>query len=141
VLQLLNKTNQMNLTTRRFSDGELRAWLAGGGRGAWTVRVADAFAEYGLVGVVMLEFAPGSCVVSDFVMSCRVMSRGVEQRMLETVQREAAARGCARLEAHFVPTERNEPMRRFLIERSGLVASDGLTYSSALRDEGVRAGA
>jgi FkbH-like protein len=125
VLQLLNKTNQVNLATRRFADGELTAWLAGGRRDLWTFRLADRFADYGIVGVLSLEFRGGACTIVDFVMSCRVMSRGVEERMLQTARQEARANGCDIIEAQFVPTERNEPMRRFLTERSGLATQDG----------------
>ena len=72
-VQLLNKTNQFNLTTRRLTEPELRAWLEAGSRSLHTVRVADAFADYGLTGVLSLEFAPTVCRIVDFAMSCRVL--------------------------------------------------------------------
>lgn len=134
-LQLLNKTNQMNLATRRFVADELRAWLAAGERTAWTVRVSDAYGDYGLTGVLMLDFGAEECRITDFAMSCRVMSRGVEERMLRVAADEARARGCRVVAAHFLPTERNEPMRRFLVERSGLASADGTRFVLATSGE------
>jgi FkbH-like protein len=131
-LQLLNKTNQMNLATRRYAEAELRALLGSSEAGVWTVRVADRFADYGLTGAFALRFAGPECTVSDFVMSCRVLSRGVEERMLQCARGEAASRGCARLTASFVPTDRNEPMRRFLNERSGLSVEGGSRFVGVL---------
>jgi FkbH-like protein len=127
-LQLLNKTNQMSLTTRRLGRSELDAMASSPERGVWTVRVADRFAEYGLTGAFALEFDGSRCAVTDFVMSCRVMARGVEQKMLDRAAAEAAERGCSRLTLGFVPTDRNEPMRRFLVEADGLVGEDGLAF-------------
>jgi FkbH-like protein len=127
-LQLLNKTNQMNLTTRRLADGEFAAERARANWAAWVVRVADRYADYGLTGLFALEFDGDACAMTDFVMSCRVMSRGVEERMLRIAADEARARGCTFVAAHFVRTERNEPMHRFLVERSGLASADGARF-------------
>jgi FkbH-like protein len=133
VVQLLNKTNQMNLTTRRLTDEALRSWLAAGDRALWTVRVSDAFADYGLTGVLSLDFAAGRCEVADFVMSCRVISRGVEERMLAVAREQARDRGAQTLVLRFVPTARNQPMRRFLVDRSGLHAdADGVTFGETV---------
>lgn len=131
-LQLLNKTNQMNLTTRRFTATDLQPWLAQTDRAAWVVRVADEYADYGLTGAFALQFEGAVCTVTDLVMSCRVMGRGVEKRMLERAMDEARARGCVRVEAWFVPTQRNEPMRRFLAERSGLTDGGDGCFSAGL---------
>ena len=138
-VQLLNKTNQFNLTTRRLTEPELRAWLESGLRALHTVRVADSFADYGLTGVLSLEFDPPVCRIVDFAMSCRVLARGVEERMLQRAAAEARAHGCERLEARFVPTERNEPMRRFLVERSGLDAGPDGMFSLDVRNATVQA--
>jgi FkbH-like protein len=138
-VQLLNKTNQFNLTTRRLTEPELRAWLESGSRTLHTVRVADAFADYGLTGVLSLEFEPPVCRIVDFAMSCRVLARGVEERMVQIAAEEARAHGCERLEARFLPTERNEPMRRFLVERSGLEAGADGAFSLNVRSASVQA--
>jgi FkbH-like protein len=139
-LQLLNKTNQMNLTTRRLGEREFAAERARSDWGAWVVRVADRFADYGLTGFFALEFGPQACAMTDFVMSCRVMARGVEERMLAAAAEAAAERGCPLLRLRFGPTERNEPMRRFLHERSGLTTTDGVEYARPSGVVGAQAG-
>jgi FkbH-like protein len=139
-LQLLNKTNQMNLTTRRFTEAELRAFRGSEGNEVWTARVTDRFADYGLTGAFALRFSASECTLTDFVMSCRVLSRGVEERMLECARAEAAKRGCARLRASFVQTSRNEPMRRFLVERSGMHDQGASHYVDILSERDPSAG-
>ena len=128
-LQLLNKTNQMNLTTRRLGDVEFATERARENWAAWAVRVADRYADYGLTGLFALEFDGDACAMTDFVMSCRVMSRGVEERMLAAATDAAARRGCAVLRLRLRATDRNEPMQRFLRERSGLATADGVEYA------------
>jgi FkbH-like protein len=139
VVQLMNKTNQVNLTTRRVTEEALRAWLAEGERAMWSVRVRDAFADYGLVGVLAVEISAGAATVTDFLMSCRVIARGVEDAMLRTALEHARARGCPRLALPFVPTDRNEPMRRFLASRGDLVAREGGGFVASLAAEAAHA--
>lgn len=122
-LQLLNKTNQMNLRTRRLTDPELTAWLEHPGREWWTVRVRDRFGDAGLCGILGLARtgAPG-CLeleIADFVLSCRVMGRGIEEAMAAWATERAAVLGCGRTCAQPVPTERNGPCLAFWSERSG----------------------
>jgi len=130
-LQLLNKTNQMNLATRRLGDAEFAKERARDDWAVWVVRVADRYADYGLTGLFALEFTGDECTMTDFLMSCRVMSRGVEERMLAAATEAAAQRGCALLRLRLQLTDRNEPMLRFLRERSGLATTDGIKYERA----------
>jgi FkbH-like protein len=107
-LQLLNKTNQMNLSTRRLSDRELRDWGAKDGRRMWTFRVRDRLEDAGLTGIVSLEAENGVARIVDFVLSCRVMDRNIEHAMLALAVQQARDSGFRRLEAHFVPTTKNK---------------------------------
>lgn len=113
-VQLLNKTNQMNLSTRRLGAAELEAWLRAGPRWMWTFRVRDRFGDSGLTGLASLELRWGTAVLVDFVLSCRVFGRSVEDAMLHVVTRFAAGLGARRLIAEFLPTGRNGPCLRFL---------------------------
>jgi FkbH-like protein len=111
--QLFNKTNQMNLATRRLSASELRRWVRSGDRRLWTFRAADRFGEYGLVGLLSVEVWDGVGRVVDFVLSCRIMGRQLEQVMLQQLEQFAAIRGLERVEARLIPTARNTPCLRF----------------------------
>ncbi len=117
--QLLNKTNQMNLTSRRVASGELLRWVEGGERRLWTFRVRDRFGDAGLTGVASVSLEGRTAELADFVLSCRVFGRHVEHAMLHTVVEWAREHGAAQLIATCVPTAKNAPCLRFL-ETSGL---------------------
>ncbi len=119
VVQLLNKTNQMNLTTRRVDAGQLDAWLRGGPRKLWSFRVADRFGDAGLTGVASIEMNGSQAALIDFVLSCRVFGRQVEHAMLHVASEAARDAGAHELVAMFQPTSKNAPCLRFL-EASGL---------------------
>jgi FkbH-like protein len=75
--QLFNKTNQMNLATRRLSAAELQQWSAVNSHALFTFRVADRFGDSGLTGIVGLERDGDRVRLTDFLLSCRVMGRNV----------------------------------------------------------------
>jgi len=131
--QLLNKTNQMNLTTRRLTEPTFLAWAETGGNRALAFRVADRFGDYGLVGLASLTVDAGMAEVVDFVLSCRVLGRGVEAAMLHCLATSARAAGAERLAATHRPTARNAPCREFFESRSGFVrAGDESRYEWSL---------
>ncbi|HSI06600.1 MAG: HAD-IIIC family phosphatase [Myxococcota bacterium] len=121
-LQLINKTNQMNLRTRRVDADELRRWLGAEQRWMWTFRVADKFGDSGLVGVASLERDGDGGRVADFLLSCRVFNRHVEDAMLGVITAHAARVGLAGVAAEYVATEKNSVTLDFL-KRSGLTAA------------------
>jgi FkbH-like protein len=113
-LQLLNKTNQMNLATRRFDPAALREWLDGPGRRMWCFRVSDRLGDSGLTGLLSIEVFGGVAEIRDFVLSCRVMGRKIEETMLHVAVEYARAAGLSRIGATFIPTSRNRPCLEFL---------------------------
>lgn len=125
--QLLNKTNQMNLSTRRLTEAELKRWAEGEGRRVWTFRVSDRFGDSGLVGLLSVEHEGGSLRLVDFILSCRVFGRRVEDAMLKTAADFARAQGAAQVAAEYLPTPKNAPCLGFL-ESSGL-AKKGRLFS------------
>lgn len=109
--QLVNKTNQFNLHTRRLGEAEFEAWCAEAGRECYTFSVADCYGDYGLTGVVTVETRGGRRVVEDFVMSCRVLGKAVEDAILaEVLSREPGLE----LEMVCIPTPKNAPIREFV---------------------------
>jgi FkbH-like protein len=118
-VQLLNKTNQMNLSTRRLDQGQLTAWLRSGHRRIWTFRVGDRFGDAGLTGLASVDIVGRTAVLTDFVLSCRVFGRRVESAMLATAVEWARETGALEMVAEFRPTSKNGPCLAFL-ERSGL---------------------
>ncbi len=114
--QLLNKTNQMNLRTRRLTDAAFANWAAGPHCGAWTLRVRDRFGDYGLVGLISAEWQDDVFRIVDFVLSCRVLGRRVENAMVAVAVECARALTPAReLRAEYLPTSRNDACLQFLV--------------------------
>ncbi len=109
VVQLLRRTNQFNLRPRRFDRAGLEQWLAEASSCGFAVRVRDRFGDYGLVGVILARELPDALAVEVFLLSCRVLGRGVEHRMLAWLG--ARATGPVRLPCE--RTERNRPAQQF----------------------------
>jgi FkbH-like protein len=124
--QLLNKTNQFNLRTRRLTASELAMWAAANGNELLVFRVIDRFGDYGLVGIAGLRIDSDkpTASIEDLVLSCRVMGRRVEETMLCVIAERARMLGAKTLIADFVPTSRNQPCRSFL-EQSAMRAESG----------------
>jgi FkbH-like protein len=128
-VQLLNKTNQMNLATRRFTEAQYLQWASAETNHVFVYHVRDRFDNYGLTGVASLCVNGTDGQVLDFVLSCRVMGRGVEQTMLYALAEEGRRLGLTRLVASYMPTPRNGPCKAFFDEASGFDRSDdGLHY-------------
>ena len=124
--QLLNKTNQMNLTSRRCSEDELTRWAEHPGRDIYCVSVSDRLGSAGLTGLFSIEVHDGAAHLVDFVLSCRVFGRRVEDAMLHLAAQFALDAGATRLVADVLPTSKNAPCREFFeaspLERTGEVS-------------------
>ena len=118
--QLLNKTNQMNLVTRRMPEAQFGEWATAPHNYARVFRVTDRYGDYGLTGLASFTIEDGSARVTDFLLSCRVMGREVEKVMLGVLAEAARSRGLDRLIAPYGPTDRNAPCLTFFAEESGL---------------------
>jgi len=111
--QLLNKTNQMNLSTRRMSEAELMAWAGENHHKLWTVRVSDKFGDAGLTGIVSLDIQDRNAQITDFILSCRVLGRKIEETMLSTAIHYAQALGVEDVHARYIATSKNKPCLDF----------------------------
>ncbi len=113
VAQLTQRTNQMNATTLRRTENEVRDALAGGAE-CLAVEVSDRFGSYGLTGVAIFRAAGGALAVDTFLLSCRALGRGVEHRMLAALGEAARERSLEAVEIAFAPSQRNRPALLFL---------------------------
>ena len=108
VTQLINKTNQFNVTTRRYSESELLAFVDQPSNIALHFRLTDRFGDNGLIAVVLAR--PDTLeryMVDTLLMSCRVLGRGVELELLNTLVALARRRGVQELIGEYIPTVRN----------------------------------
>jgi FkbH-like protein len=127
--QLLNKTNQMNLSTRRMAEQQLWDWAADESNRAWIFRVRDRFGDYGLCGIASLEIDSDSGKIVDFILSCRVMGRKIEQAMLQWVVDQARKLNLSSVTARYQETAKNKPCLAFF-EKSGFSFDEAMgTFS------------
>jgi FkbH-like protein len=111
--QLLNKTNQFNLSLRRLDEKTFWDWASQPGNAAYTFHVSDRFGDFGLTGVASFSLTGGEARIVDFVMSCRVMGKKVEEALLGFTLSRAQAAGAARIVAPPVDGPRNGPAKTF----------------------------
>ena len=129
ISELSMKSNQFNLTTRRYSIAKVTHMMQAPEYAVYSLVVADKFGNAGLIGVVVMRYADGVAEVDNFFMSCRVIGRGVEMGMWTRIVAEAADRGCNELSAEFIPSAKNVQVADFY-DRLGLTliaeVSDGI---------------
>jgi FkbH-like protein len=118
--QLVNKTNQMNLTTRRMTAPGLAAWASGANCRTWTFRVKDKIGDYGLCGLASLTVDGARADLIDFVLSCRAMGRGVEDAIISVVATAARQAGANTMTVAYVPTAKNVPCLRWLEQHASI---------------------
>lgn len=112
-VQLLNKTNQMNLTTRRMTESQLVKWVNQEDHKLWTFRVSDKFGDSGLTGILSLETNNKKGRIVDFILSCRVMGRKIEETMLYVAIKYAQSISLDEVYAKYIPTPKNKPCGEF----------------------------
>lgn len=110
--QLINKTNQFNLTTRRYSEAEVERIARKGPRAvALAIRLADKYGDNGLISVVLARpdtaFADDELLIDSWLMSCRVLGRQVEEAVLDVLVHAARAAGYRTLIGEYRPSGRN----------------------------------
>lgn len=106
IAQLVLKTNQYNLTSRRSTLPQLAAAVEAGVDIHW-LRLTDRYGDMGLIAVAMLAREADDAVIQNLLLSCRVANRGIEQLMLAHLAAEARKAGCKRLIGEYIATQRN----------------------------------
>lgn len=113
ISQLTQKTNQFNLTTRRYSEPQIEEMAAKPEWQVLSIRVRDRFGDHGLVGVAITRDENEACEIDTLLLSCRVIGRTVETALLSFLGQAAVARGRSRLSGKFLPTKKNAPAKEF----------------------------
>jgi FkbH-like protein len=129
VAQLIQKTNQFNLTTRRYTEQELLQMSACKDWQILSLRARDRFGDQGLVGVSITHDHEDTCEIDTFLLSCRVIGRTIETAFLAALAKEASSRGRTHLAGTFLPTKKNAPARDFYSQHGFQLESDGASGS------------
>jgi FkbH-like protein len=108
IAQLINKSNQFNLTTHRYTEAEVAALEQDPDAFTLQVRLEDQFGDNGMISVLICLQQQGDWFIDTWLMSCRVLGRKVEQAVLQELAAQARQRGIERLRGRYLPTEKNQ---------------------------------
>jgi FkbH-like protein len=129
VVDLLQKTNQFNLTTRRHSAGQLKAMIDDAAQGVFCLRVADRFGDNGIVGAAIVQRRDETAHIESFLLSCRVIGRTVETAFLSFLVDWAKDWELTAIEGEFIPTAKNAPAADFY-SKHGFIQVDSTNSGS-----------
>lgn len=113
ITQLINKTNQFNLTTRRYTEAEVEALEQNPSYLTYQVRLADKFGDHGMIGAVIARLDGDCALIDTWLMSCRVLKRGVENMTMNRLVRDVLARGGKKIVGTYIPTQKNAMVSGF----------------------------
>ncbi len=114
ILQLINKTNQMNLTTRRISESTLDKLINSKNSYLFSCKVKDKFGDMGLVGVISFAVYSNKIEIIDFILSCRAFGRSIEKLMLFKVIKNFKNKNIDKIVFKYLKTQKNKPCLDFL---------------------------
>ncbi len=129
VVQLANKTNQFNLTTKRYSDAEMLQMMADPNWIVVWARLKDKFGDNGIIAVGAIHIDGDIATVDNWLMSCRVFGRQVEDEMTNLFVAAVAARGATRIRGCYKPTQKNKIVED-LYARMGFETTEATPESS-----------
>ena len=130
ISELSMKSNQFNLTTLRQDVGDITRRMASSDNRVYSLKVSDRFGEAGLTGVAIVSWEDEIATVEAFLMSCRVIGRGVEFSIWSQIAKDVAEKGCRFLQASYLPSAKNLQVADFY-DRLGLsriASTDAGTY-------------
>lgn len=113
ISQLTNKTNQFNLTTRRYTLAEMRSFTENPAYLGLYCRLNDRFGDNGLISVILGRQQQNALHMELWLMSCRVLKRDVEMAMLDAVAERAVAAGMRKIFGYYLPTKKNAMVADF----------------------------
>jgi FkbH-like protein len=113
ISELSLKSNQFNLTTIRYSEGEIFNLMHDSEASVYSLVVTDKFGSAGLTGVVIVKFVANIMEIESFFMSCRVIGRGVEFSFWDTIVADGLTKNCSKLVATYRQSDRNAQVENF----------------------------
>ncbi len=108
IAQMTQKTNQFNLTTKRYSDSDIKGFIVNGWK-IWCISVADRFGDNGITGCIMVN----GDTIDSFLLSCRILGKGIEKVFIKKILQMLKLQGIKTIWAHFIPTAKNAQVSDF----------------------------
>lgn len=130
LVQMFNKTNQFNLTTRRYQSAEMERFIQSNEHRVYILEVRDKFGDHGVVGAAIVKKEKQAWIIDSFLMSCRVIGLTVETAFLHRIYQDACEAHVESLVGEFLPTQKNQPAKDFYSRHgfSMIKESDGLQW-------------
>lgn len=119
ISELSQKSNQFNLTTRRYGESDVIQLMGNPNAAVFSLTVSDKFGNHGLTGIVVMRYQDEVAFVDAFLMSCRVIGRGIEFAVWDSVFQDARQHGCKSVVAEYLPSQKNAQVADFF-DRLGL---------------------
>ena len=119
IAQMTQKTNQFNLTTKRYTDADIRQFVQAGWQ-IWCLSVADKFGDNGITGCLMVHDAE----IDSLLLSCRILGKGIEHAFLKTVLSQLRLNGVGEVKAAYWPTIKNKQVADFYDKNGFTVVSE-----------------
>lgn len=136
VSQLINRSNQFNLTTRRYTEEDIAAFEGNDGVLNLAFRLTDKFGDNGIIAIIIGRVEANDLVIDTWVMSCRVLRRNVETACLVHLVDTAKARGLTHIVGDYFPTKKNGMVANHYaelgFESHGTVGTDGTRWRLAV---------
>jgi FkbH-like protein len=117
--QLTMRTNQFNLTTKRYSERDIAALSESSSHELLQISLTDRFGEYGIIGTAILAHEPFATTVDNFLLSCRALGRGVEYAAFADICKRAKLQGMETLKSTYIATKKNQQTEDFYL-RAGM---------------------
>ena len=108
IAQMTQKTNQFNLTTKRYTDADVKGFLAKGWK-IWCISVADRFGDNGITGCIMIN----GDEIDTFLLSCRILGKGIEKAFIKKIMALLKESGMSSVKASYLPTVKNVQVANF----------------------------
>lgn len=113
IAQLIQRSNQFNLTTRRYGEAVCEALMSDATAVPLTLTLADKYGDYGLISVIILKTAQDALVIDEYLMSCRVLQRGVEQFAMNRIVELAKQKQLKFVRGSYLRTAKNDMVKDF----------------------------
>src|SRR3989344_4688791 len=126
VAQLTQKTNQFNLTTKRYQEENIQNFLESGDYVIKCINVNDRFGDYGITGVIIVRKHDdeGYWNIDTFLLSCRILGKNIEFSLMQNLIDDAKKAGIKKIHGKFVSTKKNKPAENFLEECGFILNKD-----------------
>ncbi|MCL2218654.1 MAG: HAD-IIIC family phosphatase [Chitinispirillia bacterium] len=120
--QMTQKTNQFNLTTKRYTETEIQSFADNGGL-IYGLRVSDKFGDNGLTGLIIITINGQTAYIDTLLLSCRVLGRGIESAFTRHILAKLKIKGITRVDAAYIKTDKNIQVENFY-DSVGFTATD-----------------